>query len=179
LSNSIDLVRRIVRLKRRSQRAGATHRAPVATSRPGGSIGPAASSNQAAQLAFKEITVGSHDPPYFFDARPSIVLGMPNYRRYFVKGGTYFFTVVTFDRAPILTTDLGRDCLGTALREIRDRWPFEAIATVLLPDHWHTVWSLPSGDADYSTRLRRIKERFTELWLAAGKAERPVGRSRK
>jgi REP element-mobilizing transposase RayT len=30
---------------------------------------------------------------------------MPNYRRAFVEGASYFFTVVTFDRLPILTTE--------------------------------------------------------------------------
>ena len=36
---------------------------------------------------------------------------MPNFRRNYVEGGTYFFTVVTHERRPILTTDLGRLCL--------------------------------------------------------------------
>jgi REP element-mobilizing transposase RayT len=29
---------------------------------------------------------------------------MPPFRRAFIEGGSYFFTVVTFDRLPILTT---------------------------------------------------------------------------
>jgi hypothetical protein len=31
---------------------------------------------------------------------------MPNYQRAFVEGATYFFTVVTFGRLPILTIEL-------------------------------------------------------------------------
>jgi putative transposase len=38
---------------------------------------------------------------------------------------------------------------------------------VLLPDHLHAVWELPRGDADDSTRWRRIKSLFTRQWLAA------------
>jgi putative transposase len=60
---------------------------------------------------------------------------MPNYRRYYVAGGTYFFTVVTYRRRRILTSDLARACLHDAIEKIRNKWPFEIVATVLLPDH--------------------------------------------
>jgi REP element-mobilizing transposase RayT len=36
---------------------------------------------------------------------------MPNYKRNRVPGGTYFFTLVTCNRQPILTTDVGSRCL--------------------------------------------------------------------
>jgi putative transposase len=29
-----------------------------------------------------------------------------------------------------------------------------------LPDHLHCIWTLPSGDADFSTRCHDIKARF-------------------
>jgi putative transposase len=35
----------------------------------------------------------------------------------------------------------------------------------------------PRGDADYSTRLKRIKEEFTRHWLEAGLPEAPVTES--
>ena len=53
------------------------------------------------------------------------------------------------------------------------------MALVLLPDHLHSVWTLPRGDADYSTRWRRIKEEFTKQYLASGGAELPQSRSRR
>jgi putative transposase len=87
---------------------------------------------------------------------------MPSYRRYFVPGGTYFFTCVTYLRRPILTTELGRNCLRGAIDTVRKRHPFEIVAIVLLPDHWRTVWSLPPGDVRYPLRWMRIKEEFTE-----------------
>jgi putative transposase len=34
-------------------------------------------------------------------------------------------------------------------------------AVVVLPDHLHTVWTLPRDDSDYSSRWRAIKSRFT------------------
>ena len=96
---------------------------------------------------------------------------MPDYRRNFVPGGTYFFTCVTHCRRPILTTDLGRRCLREAILDVKTNHPFEIVAIVLLPDHWHTIWSLPSGDARYPMRWTRIKEEFTRRWLASGGTE--------
>jgi putative transposase len=89
---------------------------------------------------------------------------MSKYRRWRVEGGTYFFTVVTYERQPILTSDLARRSLRTAINEIRRRHPFEIVAFVLLPEHLHTVWQLPRGDVDYSVRWRQIKTRFTQLY---------------
>ena len=96
---------------------------------------------------------------------------MPNYRRNYVPGGTYFFTCVTYRRRPILTTELGRHCLRTAINDISREHPFEMVAVVLLPDHWHTVWTLPGGDDRYPLRWMRIKEEFTKAWLEGGGTE--------
>jgi len=103
---------------------------------------------------------------------------MSTYRRYYVPGGTYFFTCVTYKRQPILTTDLARDCLHNAIETVRDKHPFEIVAIVLLPDHWHTIWSFPPGDDRYPLRWMRIKEEFTEAWLAKGGMELPQSTSR-
>jgi putative transposase len=102
---------------------------------------------------------------------------MSDYRRYFVPGGTYFFTIVTYGRRPILVTDHGRMFLRNAIRTVRFALPFEIIATVLLPDHWHLVMRLPPGDIRYSLRLKQIKESFTRDWLAAGFPEAKVSPS--
>ena len=32
---------------------------------------------------------------------------------------------------------------------------------VVLPDHLHTIWTLPEGDAEFSTRWRLIKSAFS------------------
>lgn len=103
---------------------------------------------------------------------------MPNYRRNYVPGGTYFFTCVTHRRQPILTTGLGRRCLRQAIEIVRRYHPFQLAAIVLLRDHWHSVWTLPSGDDRYSLRWMRIKEEFTERWLAKGGSELPQSQSR-
>jgi putative transposase len=52
------------------------------------------------------------------------------------------------------------DALREATRWTLERYPFHIDAFVVLPEHMHTVWSLPEGDADFSTRWRMIKSRF-------------------
>lgn len=90
---------------------------------------------------------------------------MPNYLRSRVEGGTYFFTVVTYQRLPILTSEPSRKILHNAWVKTRQRFPFETIAVCLLPDHLHCIWTLPEGDADYSKRWKLIKAFFTRDYL--------------
>ena len=42
---------------------------------------------------------------------------------------------------------------------------------MLLPDHLHTVWTLPPGDDRYPLRWRQIKSRFTQQYLARRRRE--------
>jgi putative transposase len=104
---------------------------------------------------------------------------MSDYRRYFVPGGMYFFTLVTYGRRNILTTNEGRKFLRNAIATIRADRPFEIFATVLLPDHWHLIMQLPSDDAEYSVRIKRIKEEFTNSWLEAELHESEVTASQR
>lgn len=94
------------------------------------------------------------------------------------EGRTFFFTVVTHERRPILTTDLGRLCLRNAFLAVQRTHPFEILAIVLLPDHLHAVWTLPHGESDYSTRWRLIKSAFTRQWFNQGGSEGFVNESR-
>ncbi len=85
---------------------------------------------------------------------------MPNYRRAHVAGATYFFTVVLAERGGrALIEHIG--ILRDALRTTRRERPFRIDAIVVLPDHLHTVWTLPEGDSDFPTRWRLIKSRFS------------------
>jgi REP element-mobilizing transposase RayT len=104
---------------------------------------------------------------------------MPTYRRWRVAGGTYFFTLTTAGRRKILTTDRTRLLLRSAINRQRAKRPFQVIAFVLLPDHLHTVWQLPAGDDDYSTRWSGIKEDFTRHFLQTGVAEAWTSASRR
>ena len=92
---------------------------------------------------------------------------MSKYRRSHM-GRVFFFTVVTENRDPILTTDLGRQALREAILKVRQDFPFQIVAFVLLPDHLHTVWELPTNDLNYSARWQRIKTAFTKTWRKSG-----------
>lgn len=87
---------------------------------------------------------------------------MPEYRRVYRPGGTYFFTIVTHARRRLFADSANVDRLRDALRATREQWPFKALAGVVLPDHMHFVWALPAGDADYSKRIGRMKALFTK-----------------
>jgi putative transposase len=91
---------------------------------------------------------------------------MTGYRRNFVAGGSFFFTVnLAEQQLQLLTGHV--DQLRTAFREVRRRHPFTIDAMVVLPDHLHTVWTMPEGDADFATRWRLIKSAFSRR-LPAG-----------
>lgn len=86
---------------------------------------------------------------------------MPNYRRVFVPGGCYFFTVNLLERKRTLLTDpidLLRDCVRT----VRRLHPFHIDAWVVLPDHMHCVLTLPPDTDDYPLRWRLIKLLFSK-----------------
>ena len=100
---------------------------------------------------------------------------MPNYRRWRQPGGVYFFTVVTYERRPILVWPIFRAALRQAWEATRADRPFDTLAVTLLPDHLHCLWRLPDGDDEYSVRWRMIKTRVTQT---VGAREVPVASSR-
>lgn len=86
---------------------------------------------------------------------------MPDYRRARVAGATYFFTVVTARRRPLLATAANVEALRQSVAEVRRQLPFSIVAWVVLPEHMHAIWTLPVDDSDFSTRWGRIKAGFT------------------
>lgn len=85
---------------------------------------------------------------------------MANYRRNFVPGGAFFFTVNLADRRRALLIE-HIALLRAAVRLVRARHPFIIEAAVILPDHLHMIWSLPSCDADFARRWRLIEGAFS------------------
>jgi putative transposase len=92
---------------------------------------------------------------------------MVQYRRNFVPGGTYFFTLTLVDRRSLALVD-HIDELRTAFRRVRRERPFAIDAIIVLPDHLHAVVTLPPDDADFSGRWRSIKTLFSNRVLASG-----------
>ena len=99
---------------------------------------------------------------------------MTNYRRNFVAGGTFFFTVNLANRSTSLLTD-HIDHLRAAFRYVNARHPFTTDAIVIMPDHLHAILTLPSEDRDFPLRWRLIKTMFSR----SVEQSEPVSQSRK
>ena len=85
-----------------------------------------------------------------------------DYRRVWVAGGTYFFTVNLLERK-------GNDLLVRYIVVLRDavarvkvKYPFIIHAWVVLPDHLHCIIELPEGDSNFALRWRLIKILFSK-----------------
>ena len=79
---------------------------------------------------------------------------MPEYRRMHECGATVFITIVTFDRTHIFSNPKARQILRVVWRDVAERTPFTTDAICLLPDHLHTMITLPENDSNYSLRIR-------------------------
>lgn len=86
---------------------------------------------------------------------------MSNYHRLLIKGGTYFFTVVTYDRQPLLCEPHALVRLKTAFLDVMKKHPYHIEGMVVLPDHLHCIWQLPENDDNYSIRWNMIKRFFS------------------
>jgi putative transposase len=87
---------------------------------------------------------------------------MPNYRRVWQPGGTYFFTVNLSrrDGNDLLVRQI--EVLRNVIREVRDSHRFDIHAWAVLPDHMHCLISLPEHDVDFAVRWRLIKSGFSK-----------------
>jgi putative transposase len=88
-------------------------------------------------------------------------LFMPNYRRAWIPGGTYFFTVNLLRRHgnDLLTKHVAE--LRAAVKATLRSHPFTIHGFVVLPDHLHCVIELPIGEHDFAVRWQTIKRHFS------------------
>ena len=86
---------------------------------------------------------------------------MTNYRRLNVQGASWFFTVNLAERYGnhLLVDHI--DLLRNAFMYIKRKRAFHMDAVVVMPDHLHCIWTLPPGDADFSTRWSLLKSHFS------------------
>lgn len=98
---------------------------------------------------------------------------MPDYRRKYADGGTYFLTLCLEDRRS--------DALVRYIELLRSSWravsqarPFETVAAVVLPDHTHFIWRPLDDDHDVPGRIAQLKAGFTR-----GLPEQMKGKKRK
>jgi putative transposase len=90
-----------------------------------------------------------------------------NYRRSFISGGTFFFTVTLQNRKSALLVEQVH-LLKEAFRRVKSQYPFYIKAYVILPEHLHMIWELPPDDWNYSQRWQQIKAHFSKLVYKSG-----------
>ena len=86
---------------------------------------------------------------------------MSNYRRAAAKGGSYFFTLVSYQRRNIFCDKAIRLALRQAIKTTQKKYPFNIDAWVLLPNHMHCIWTLPEEDNNFSQRWSLIKRKVS------------------
>ena len=99
-------------------------------------------------------------PVGYYALQPSYL--MPNYRRAWCPGGTYFFTVNLLKRHNNELLIKHINLLRESVRSVKQRHPFTIHGWVVLPDHLHCVIELPENDIDFSIRWRLIKMGFSK-----------------
>ena len=83
---------------------------------------------------------------------------MANYKRLFLAGHSYYLTVVTHRREPLLVEHI--ELLRESFRESKRYYSYEINAIVVLPDHIHMIIT-PETSTDYPKIVRAIKYNFS------------------
>ena len=89
---------------------------------------------------------------------------MTQNRRLYIPGGTYFFTLVTYNRINLFNDPEARQVLKEVWKSVQTKYPFTLDAFCLLPDHLHCLWTLPANDSQYSSRWNLIKNQFSKKY---------------
>ena len=86
---------------------------------------------------------------------------MTDYRRFYIPGSTWFFTVNLAERRNNHLLVERIDLLRAAFRYAKDRKPFRMEAVVIMPGHLHCIWTPPPDDANFSIRWSLLKSCFS------------------
>jgi len=82
---------------------------------------------------------------------------MSNYTRLYLDGYSYFITIVTQGRNPILIDNIA--LLRDSFRRSKQRYDYHIDAIIILPDHLHMIIT-PKNPQDYSKIITHIKRSF-------------------
>ena len=80
-----------------------------------------------------------------------------NYRRVYADGYSYFLTMVTYRRRPLLVDNI--ELLRYAFHLSKKKYAYRIDAIVVLPDHLHMIIT-PSKAKEYSKIISHIKRSF-------------------
>jgi len=82
---------------------------------------------------------------------------MSNYKRIYLENYSYYLTVVTQNRQPILIDNI--ELLRDSFRRSKRRYNYSIDAIVVLPDHIHMIIT-PENPKEYSKIITYIKRAF-------------------
>ena len=82
---------------------------------------------------------------------------MSNYKRIYLENYSYYLTVVTQNRQPILVDNI--ELLRDSFRRSKRRYNYSIDAIVILPDHIHMIIT-PQNPKEYSKIITYIKRAF-------------------
>jgi putative transposase len=83
---------------------------------------------------------------------------VPNYKRIFLNGYSYFLTIKTYQKNPILIKNI--QLLRASFKESKSKYSFKIEAIVILPDHIHMIIT-PEKSEDYPHIIRTTKTYFS------------------
>lgn len=84
---------------------------------------------------------------------------MSNYKRIFLDGYSYYITIVTHERNPILLSNIS--LLRTSFAYAKTKFRFTIDEIVILPDHLHMVITV-SKAKDYPKIISSMKRYFSQ-----------------
>jgi putative transposase len=86
-----------------------------------------------------------------------------NFHRYYIPGAAVFITQVVQDRQPVFRDPQTVELLRVTLRMVRSLHPFNMLAYVFLPDHFHILIQ-PTGESNFSQIMHSLKPNFTKAY---------------
>ena len=87
-------------------------------------------------------------------------------RRYYAPGAIVFLTQVVYGRQPIFQHPQHLALLRSVLHNVQDHHPYQMIAYVFLPDHFHLLIR-PHDGATFSDVMHSLKRNFSLDYKAA------------
>ena len=84
---------------------------------------------------------------------------MANYKRIFLDGYSYYLTVVTHQRNPILIDNI--ELLRESFRVSKRKYQYKIEGIVILPEHFHIILT-PQNAKEYPHIIRTIKQYFSK-----------------
>ena len=84
---------------------------------------------------------------------------MANYKRIFLDGYSYYITIVTYERNPILLHNI--PLLRESFKYAKSKFVFRVDEIVILPDHLHTIITVTDAK-EYPKIISSIKRYFSQ-----------------